>query len=38
MSFMYAPSVTASGVNPFDPTQILEIEMHQYEVEFGYRF
>ena len=38
MSFMYAPSVNASGVNPFDPTQILEIEMHQYEVEFGYRF
>ena len=38
MSFMYAPSVDVSGPNTFDPTQTLEIEMSQYEIEFGYRF
>ena len=38
MSFMYAPSESVSGTNTFDPTQTLEIEMSQFEIEFGYRF
>ena len=35
---MYAPSASVSGINPFDPTQTLEIEMYQYELEIGYSF
>jgi long-chain fatty acid transport protein len=36
--FMYAPSVTVSGANTFDPSQQLDIEMSQYEFEIGYSF
>ena len=35
---MYAPSKSISGTNTFDPTQQLEIEMHQFEFEIGYSF
>jgi len=38
MAFMYAPSNDVKGANTFDPTQTLEIEMHQFEIEFGYVF
>ena len=37
-SLMYAPSKSVSGANTFDPTQQLEIEMHQFELEIGYSF
>ena len=37
-SLMYAPSKSISGTNTFDPTQQLEIEMHQFEFEIGYSF
>lgn len=33
---MYAPSHKVSGASPFDPTQTIELEMHQFELEFGY--
>jgi len=36
MSLMYAPEEKVTGTNPFDPTQQIEIRMHQFEVEFGY--
>jgi long-chain fatty acid transport protein len=36
MSFMYAPEESESAPNTFDPTQQIEIEMHQFEVEFAY--
>lgn len=35
-SFMYALEGDQSGVNPFDPTQTIELEMHQFEVEVSY--
>jgi long-chain fatty acid transport protein len=35
-SLMYAPSNSVKGVNPFDPTQELEIEMSQFEFEVSY--
>ena len=35
-AFMYAPSNKVSGASPFDPTQSIELEMHQFELEFGY--
>ena len=35
-SFMYAPSNSISGPSIFDPTQNIETEMKQFEVEFGY--
>ncbi len=35
---MYAPSKSVSGANTFDPTQTLELEMSQFELEIGYRF
>jgi len=38
VSFMYAPSKSVSGANTFDPTQTLELEMSQFELEIGYRF
>ncbi len=38
VSFMYAPSNSVKGKNTFDPTQTLQIEMKQYEIEFGYKF
>jgi long-chain fatty acid transport protein len=36
MSLMYAPSNSVKGVNMFDPTQEIEIEMSQFELEFSY--
>jgi len=36
MSLMYAPEKKVTGTNPFDPTQQIEIKMHQFEIEFGY--
>ena len=36
LSLMYAPEKSVSGINPFDPTQTLEIEMYQWEVEVSY--
>jgi long-chain fatty acid transport protein len=36
LSFMYAPSNTVTGASMFDPTQELEIEMSQFEIEFSY--
>ena len=36
MSIMYAPEKKVTGPNPFDPTQQIELKMHQFEVEFGY--
>jgi len=38
IAVMYAPRESVSGTNPFDPTQVLEIEMYQYELEVGYAF
>ncbi len=35
-AFMYAPSVSVSGPNTFDPTQTVEIEMDQYELAASY--
>jgi long-chain fatty acid transport protein len=35
-AFMYAPSNSVSGSNPFDPPQTVEIEMNQYELAFSY--
>jgi len=37
-SFMFAPSTSVSGANTFDSTQTIELEMHQFEFELGYRF
>ena len=36
LSVMYAPENTVQGLNSFDPTQTIEIRMHQFEIEFGY--
>ena len=35
-SLMYAPTNSVKGVNPFDPTQEIEIEMSQFEFEVSY--
>ena len=35
-ALMYAPSVSVSGPNAFDPAQTIELEMNQYELAFGY--
>ncbi len=35
-SLMYAPSKSIEARNPFDPTQIIELEMSQLEFEFSY--
>jgi long-chain fatty acid transport protein len=35
-SLMYAPSKSIEAPNPFDPTQIIELEMSQFEFEFSY--
>ncbi|MFZ9051681.1 MAG: OmpP1/FadL family transporter [Woeseiaceae bacterium] len=37
-SLMYAPSNTVSGVNEFDPTQTIDLEMKQFELEISYLF
>ncbi len=36
LSFMYAPENTVKASSPFDPTQTIELGMHQFELEFGY--
>ncbi len=36
LSIMYAPKNTIQGPNSFDPTQSIELDMHQFEIEFGY--
>ena len=33
VGFMYAPEESVKGVNPFDPTQTIEISMSQFELE-----
>ncbi len=33
---MYAPKVSVDGMNPFQPDQKIEIEMHEIEVELSY--
>lgn len=33
---MYAPEGKVSGMNTFDPTQRIELKMHQFELEFGF--
>jgi long-chain fatty acid transport protein len=35
-ALMFAPSKTISGTNTFDPTQRIELKMHQLDLEFGY--
>ena len=35
-ALMYALNESVSGLNPFDPTQTIEIEMFQWEVELSY--
>jgi long-chain fatty acid transport protein len=37
-SLMYAPSKSIEAVNPFDPTQKIELEMSQFEFEVSYLF
>jgi len=37
-SLMYAPSKSIEAVNPFDPTQTIELEMSQFELEVSYLF
>ena len=37
-SLMYAPTNTVKGVNMFDPTQTIELEMNQFEFEVSYSF
>ena len=36
VAFMYAFEGEQSGLNPFDPTQTLEIKMYQWELEVSY--
>lgn len=36
VSLMFAPNKSVEGANPLDPAQTIEIEMHQYELEFSY--
>lgn len=35
LMLMYAPEEEVRGRNAFDPTQSIELRMHQYEIEFG---
>ena len=35
-ALMYALDNSVSGINPFDPTQTITLEMRQWELEFGY--
>ena len=32
----FAPNVSVSGPNPIAPSQNIEIEMHQFELDLGY--
>lgn len=36
LQIMVAPQHTVKGRNTFDPTQTIELKMHQFEVEFAY--
>ncbi|MDE2304727.1 MAG: outer membrane protein transport protein [Gammaproteobacteria bacterium] len=36
MAFTYAPEKKVVGTNTFDPTQTIEVRMHQYILEVGY--
>jgi long-chain fatty acid transport protein len=36
LSFMYAPEVLVKGPQNFDPTQTVELAMHQFELEVSY--
>ncbi len=36
MALTYAPNQTVRGINTFDPTQTIELQMHQFNLEFGY--
>jgi long-chain fatty acid transport protein len=38
LSVMYAPSKSIEGVSPFDPTQTIELEMSQFELEVSFLF
>jgi long-chain fatty acid transport protein len=38
VALMYAPKKTVSGPNFFDPTQQIELGMHQFEIEVSYSF
>lgn len=35
LAFMYAPEKRVRGPNAFDPTQVVELSMHQFELEFS---
>ena len=37
-SLMYAPSKSIEAPNPFDPTQLIELKMSQFEFEVSYLF
>lgn len=36
VAFTYVSNKSIQGVNTFDPTQTITLQMHQYELEFGY--
>jgi long-chain fatty acid transport protein len=36
VAVMYAPEASIKGTSSFDPTQQIELSMHQFEVEFSY--
>ncbi|NOR19219.1 MAG: hypothetical protein GQ538_03925, partial [Xanthomonadales bacterium] len=36
VALMYALNKKVSGINPFDPTQTISIDMDQWEVEFSF--
>jgi long-chain fatty acid transport protein len=36
VALMFAPNKSVKGQNPLDPAQTIEIEMHQFELEFSY--
>ena len=38
LALMYAPSKKVAGTSTFDPTQTIELEMSQIDLEFAYRF
>ncbi len=36
VSAMYAPTVSQKGINNFDPTQMIQFSMHEFELEVAY--
>jgi long-chain fatty acid transport protein len=38
IAVMYSPENSISGGNFFDPSQQIELTMHQFEIEVSYRF